>query len=157
MCPRGFSLGIAGTFLNLKRQKHKKNKTRHTQTPASQETNWFTIQGKAQQSLPLSNRVPHFNTKQIGLFWRKKFPLEMTYPTVWNPAAPTCWFLAPTAKLWGSWCCFGEFEEKILRTSGPTAARVLPQNSLTGAGWLGARRLLVGFAKIGTAPLTTGQ
>ena len=51
----------------------------------------------------------------------------------------------------------GDSEGKILRTSGLTAARDLPQNSLTGVGWLGARRLPVGFAKTGTAPPTTGQ
>ena len=33
--------------------------------------NRFTNQVKVQQLFPLSSRLPHSNTKQIGLFWRK--------------------------------------------------------------------------------------
>ena len=39
---------------------------------ASKETtNRFTNWVKVQQLFPLSNRVPHSNTKEIGLFWKK--------------------------------------------------------------------------------------
>ena len=74
MYPGQFSLGIVGTFLNLQRQKHKKNKKARGRHKRQHQTNRFTIQGKVQQSLPLSNRVPHFNTNQTGLFWRKEAP-----------------------------------------------------------------------------------
>ena len=70
---RGPSVGIIETLpifkdRNSRRTKHKQ----HTQMLAYKEINELVHKsGKSPQLFPLSNRVPHSNTKQIGVFQRK--------------------------------------------------------------------------------------
>ena len=94
------------------------NKTQCTQIPASKEMNEFTNQVKVQQLFPFSNRIPHSNTKQTGLFWSKspkQRENKVSSCIRWSDL-PFCveyigsqmLILWSNCQVLGQGCCFGE-------------------------------------------------
>ena len=112
---------------NSKQTKH----DLHAQTLASKETNWFTNQVKAQLLFALSERVSHSNAKQIGLFQRKRPQQEKREsPSVHTQREPLTLLhgvrrlpnvdaLLQMPSAGATSAAVENFEEKILRTSGP--------------------------------------
>ena len=87
--------------------------TKHKQMLTSKETHQ-PIHKSGKSPTILSS--PQWNTPQnkLAYSWGKKKPkggegmqfravhTGVTYPTIWSPSAPRCWFLASVARYWGS-------------------------------------------------------
>ena len=111
---------------------------------ASKEMNWFTNQVKVQQPFPLSNRVPHSNTKQTCLFWSKSPKQRENKVSSCTHRSDLPYCMEPVGSYtlipWSNCQALGQ---RVLlrgtwkgRSSGQVvlaAARTLPQNSPTGA------------------------